>query len=156
MPSTNTFELKIPPALLVIIVAALMWVVAALFPELRMPFDGSISLATVIASVGIAVPVLGVLEFKKANTTVDPRFPGKSSRLVVSGVYRISRNPMYLGFFLILVAWAWYLTNVLAFLWLPLFVIYMNRFQIQPEESYMLQKFGNEFEVYAARVRRWI
>lgn len=151
-----SLELKIPPALLVIGVAAGMWVVALLFPQLNVPFTGSPGMATVIASIGIAAAVLAVLEFRKVDTTVDPRYPDKSSQLVVSGIFRLSRNPMYLGFLLILFGWAWYLMSVLAFLWLPLFVVYMNRFQIQPEERYMMEKFGHEFELYAARVRRWV
>ncbi|RUO24533.1 isoprenylcysteine carboxylmethyltransferase family protein [Aliidiomarina minuta] len=133
-----------------------MWILALLFPQLNVPFTGSVGVATVIASIGIAVAVLGVLEFRKADTTVDPRFPDRSSQLVASGVYRLSRNPMYLGFLLILFGWAWYLMSLLAFLWLPLFVVYMNRFQIQPEERYMVHKFGEEFHAYTARVRRWI
>lgn len=150
----QTLELRIPPLVLVIMVAAGMWVLSGVFSALNAPLPGTIALA--ITASGVMIAGLGVLEFRRANTTVDPRFPDRSSRLVVSGVYRVSRNPMYLGFVLILFGWAWYLANYLAFLLLPSFIIYLNRFQIQPEERYMVQKFGDEFKAYAARVRRWI
>lgn len=149
-------ELRILPVMQVIIVAAGMWAFSLVFPALNAPVSSAIGLVASFIAVGVIVALLGVLEFRRANTTADPRFPDKSSRLVVSGVYRISRNPMYLGFLLVLFGWALYLMNYLAFLLLPLFVAYMNRFQIQPEERYMNQKFGDEFEAYAARVRRWI
>ncbi len=152
----QVLELRIPPVLQMIIVAVGMWVFSVVFPALNAPVSSTMGLSASSISLGVIVAVLGVLEFRRANTTVDPRFPDRSSRLVVSGVYRISRNPMYLGFFLVLFGWAWYLMNYLAFLLLPLFVVYMNCFQIQPEERYMAQKFGDEFDKYAARVRRWI
>ena len=67
-----------------------------------------------------------------------------------------SRNPMYLGFLLLLLALACYLMNVAAMALLPLFVLYMNRFQIAPEERFLLQKFGAEYQAYCERVRRWL
>ena len=82
--------------------------------------------------------------------------PELSSSLVQSGIYTLTRNPMYLGFFLVLVAWAVYLSNALAFLILPVFIAYMNRFQIEPEERALKTLFGDAFTEYATRVRRWI
>lgn len=152
----KNLELRIPPLVQMIVIAAGMWALAAAFPALNIPIDTTPALAASLVAAGAVVAVLGVFEFRKANTTVDPRFPAKSSRLVVSGVYRISRNPMYLGFFLVLFGWAAYLMHYLAFLLLPLFPVYMNRFQIQPEEQHMARKFGDEFQAYSARVRRWI
>ncbi len=105
---------------------------------------------------GISLALLGVLEFRKSSTTVDPRFPDKSSQLVTTGVYRISRNPMYLGFLVILLGWSLYLVNYIALLLLPAFVAYMTHFQIKPEERVMAQKFSGQFSGYTARVRRWI
>lgn len=152
----ETLELRIPPVLQVIIVAVGMWILSVLFPVLNAPITSTIGMAVGVSTIGIIVALCGVLEFRRADTTVDPRFPDRSSHLVVSGVYRISRNPMYLGFFLVLFGWTLYLMNYLAFLLLPIFVAYMNRFQIQPEERYMIQKFEDEFDAYAAKVRRWI
>ena len=82
--------------------------------------------------------------------------PHKSETLVVSGVYRISRNPMYVGFLVALAGWALYLSNLAALVFLPLFVVYMNRYQIEPEERYMRERFGDDFDRYVGQVRRWI
>ncbi len=99
---------------------------------------------------------MGVLEFSNAGTTVDPRTPHQSESLVVKGVYRFTRNPMYLGFFLMLVAWEIFLGSVFAALLLPLFVVYMNRFQILPEERHMRALFGEDYDRYVSEVRRWL
>jgi protein-S-isoprenylcysteine O-methyltransferase Ste14 len=82
--------------------------------------------------------------------------PEAASSLVVAGIYRVTRNPMYLGFLLILLGWAAWLSNVLALLPLAGFVIYMNVFQIRPEERALEALFGPEFEAYKKQVRRWI
>jgi len=74
----------------------------------------------------------------------------------VSGVYRLTRNPMYLGFLLVLLGWAIFLSNALAFLLLPAFIFYMNRFQIEPEEKALTSLFGQQFVAYTSRVRRWL
>jgi protein-S-isoprenylcysteine O-methyltransferase Ste14 len=74
----------------------------------------------------------------------------------MSGIYRISRNPMYLGFFLLLTGLAIFLSNVIAIVILPLFILYMNRFQIEPEERVLTYLFGQEFVDYKLRVRRWL
>lgn len=149
-------ELKIPPVVQAIVIAVAMWALAMVFPALALPLPFATGLVAGCVAAGSMVALLGVLEFKKAQTTIDPRFPEKSTRLVVAGVYRMSRNPMYLGILLVLLGWTFYLMNYLTFLLLPVFVIYMNRFQIQPEERSMRENFGSEFESYSARVRRWI
>ena len=118
--------------------------------------DWRIILGSSTLILGAIISLLGVIEFKKANTTVDPRIPGQTSHLVVSGIYRLSRNPMYVGFLLMLLAWAIYLSEGTSYLFLPLFVVYMNRFQISPEERFMKLKFGDDFSNYMIKVRRWI
>ena len=105
---------------------------------------------------GIAIALAGVMKFHQAKTTVNPIRPEKTSAMVTSGVYRLSRNPMYLGFLLALVAWAIWLSHALAFAFLPFFVIYMNRFQIIPEERALAAKFGGKFTEYRNSVRRWL
>lgn len=147
-------ELKIPPVLQVIILAGLMWALASLLPGLGFAFPASLFLGLVTA--GVVFAVLGVLAFRSAGTTVDPRVPEQSASLVVSGVYRISRNPMYVGFLLILTGWGAFLGNIASLLLLPVFVLYMNRFQIVPEERYMREKFGDSYRQYERAVRRWL
>ena len=152
----QALELKIPPLVLVALFALAMWLLAQLVPPLALPSYWGLVLACIFASVGVAVAVSGVLAFRRVNTTVDPRVPQQTSSLVARGIYRYSRNPMYLGFLLLLTALACYLMNAAAFILLPLFVLYMNRFQIAPEERFLLQKFGAEYQSYTTQVRRWL
>ena len=152
----KALELKIPPVVLVALFALAMWLVAQWLPPMALPAVWGQVLAIVLAGAGIAVAFAGVLAFRRADTTVGPRVPQQSSTLVIKGIYRYSRNPMYVGFLLLLAALAIYLRSPLAFALLPLFVLYMNGFQIAPEERFLLQKFGAEYQAYQAQVRRWL
>jgi len=152
----DRLELKVPPIIQMVITAGFMWILAVLLPTMSIARFASALVALVLASIGVAVAILGVQAFLAADTTIDPRIPNQSSSLVTKGVYSISRNPMYLGFLLMLVGWGVFLFNIMSFLLLPLFVMYMNRFQITPEERYMRKKFGQEYSQYAAAVRRWV
>ena len=149
-------ELRLPPVALVIILAGAMWLLVAVSPAQAIALPAAVAVATVCMLAGAAVALLGVHAFKQARTTVDPRSPDKAETLVVAGIYRLSRNPMYLGFLLILLGFACYLQHMLPFLLLPLFVLYINRFQILPEERYMQQKFAADFSAYCAKVPRWL
>ncbi|MCU1274343.1 MAG: conserved rane protein of unknown function [Bryobacterales bacterium] len=149
-------ELKIPPAAVVLFTALLMWLVAWFLPVGAVVVPSRMLFAMTLAIAGGATSVLGVVAFRRASTTVNPTKPESTSSLVRSGVYTLTRNPMYLGFLLILSGWAIFLTNALVFLLLPVFIFYMNRFQIQPEERALTARFGQEFVAYTARVRRWI
>lgn len=152
----NALELKIPPLLLVIIFGGAMWAVSRLLPAGYLTIPGKLWLSAAVLAVGACIALLGVLEFRSAGTTVDPRTPNESESLVVKGVYRFTRNPMYLGFLLMLVAWGLFLGSVFAALLLPLFIVYMNRFQILPEERHMRALFGEAYNRYASQVRRWL
>ena len=152
----SSLELKIPPLLLVSAVAAAMALLARWLPALGFTLPAKPLMVAALAAAGAAIAVLGVRAFVRARTTVDPRVPHESSRLVRGGVYRASRNPMYLGMALLLAAWGLQLANLAALLGLPLFVLYMNRFQIGPEERGLRRKFGSDFDQYRAAVRRWL
>ena len=102
------------------------------------------------------VVVLGAIAFRRAGTTVNPLHPENASALVVRGIYRLTRNPMYLGMLILLVGWAVLLANFIPWIFLPGFVLYMNRFQIGPEERMLASMFGNDFTLYRSRVRRWL
>jgi len=149
-------ELKIPPLLVWLVMAGAMLGVAYLAPGLSFTLAGSSAFALALAGLGGAVAVAGVIAFRAKRTTVNPLTPGASSTVVSNGVYRLSRNPMYLGFLLALAGWAVYLSNAGAALLLPAFVAYMTRYQIKPEERALLAKFGSEFADYRSRVRRWL
>lgn len=152
----KTLELKVPPVLQVIIIAAAMYGVSKLFPELTFTLTGSQWLASMFVIIGLIIIMMGVLEFKKAQTTVNPHTPEKSASLVISGIYKLTRNPMYLGMLFILLGWAFYLSNAVSFILLPVFIIYISRFQIKPEERFIMHKFGDEYRAYMNTVRRWL
>lgn len=152
----RTLELKIPPLALLVGFAAAMWLVAWLLPSLAFSFRGQLLIAAALAGVGATISLTGVIAFRRVRTTVDPRQPARSASLVSSGIYRFSRNPMYVGFLLALAAWATHLSNPPAFLGLPAFVLYLNRFQIVPEERALRAKFGGAFAEYERSVRRWL
>lgn len=149
-------ELRIPPVALVVLIGVGMWFLSRFAPSLTFYFPGRQFAALLFACLGIAVGLLGVAAFRSARTTVDPRIPEESSAIVSSGIYGWSRNPMYLGLLSILLGWALYLANGLSVPCLALFVLYMNRFQIRPEEQAMLSGFGDEYRIYIKSVRRWL
>ena len=151
-----SLDLKIPPVALVLITAALMGLGAWSVPRLGVAVPGRHYIAGGMALVGALVSILGVVSFKRAKTTVNPMKPESSSSLVVAGIYGVTRNPMYLGFLLILLGWAVWVSNVLALLPIAGFVIYMTVFQIRPEERALEALFGPDFAAYKERVRRWI
>lgn len=151
----SRLELKIPPVLLVLLFAGLMYLLSAGTGDAWQAGFATRFIALVCALAGVVAATAGVLEFRRARTTVNPVTPSASSSLVTSGIYRISRNPMYLGFLLILTGWALFLANLYAAALVPLFVLYMNRFQIIPEERALLRIFGDQFTAYAAKVGRW-
>ncbi len=152
----SSLELKVPPVAVVLLCGAGMWLLSRQLPELSYPFPGHPLLASLVAAVGAAIGVSGVIAFRAAKTTVDPRYPDKASSMVRSGIYRKTRNPMYLGLLLLLLGWALFLSHALAVIGLPVFVLYMNRFQIGPEERAMQARFGIQFSDYCLAVRRWI
>ena len=149
-------ELKIPPLLVWFVMAGAMLGVAYCAPRLSFTLAGSSVIALALVALGGALAFAGVVAFRSKRTTVNPLTPSASSSLVSGGVYRVSRNPMYLGFLLALAGWAVYLSNAGAVLLLPAFVVYMTQYQIRPEERILLAKFGSEFAQYMSRVRRWI
>lgn len=152
----NALELKVPPPVVALLVAMLMWLASWAVPAMGFEIPGRRVVAACLALGGVVVSVAGVVSFRRARTTINPLKPESTSSLVVAGVYRVSRNPMYVGMLLVLLAWAVLLSNVLAFMILPAFVLYMNRFQIGPEETALAKMFGEEYATYCSRVRRWL
>lgn len=150
------FELLIPPPLVMLLVGVIMWVVSKIFPAFTFGSIQSIMVAVAVALLGLAVSLVGIVAFRRAHTTIDPKHLTETSTLISSGIYRYSRNPMYLGVLLMLVGWAFYLGNVLSLLCTLIFIAYITRFQIIPEERLLREKFEKEFLSYQRRVRRWL
>ena len=152
----QALEHKIPPPVVGAVVAAAMWGLASFQPFLHIPpFVRHAAVAAFVAG-GVAFDVLGLVAFRRARTTVNPLTPSKASALVTHGIYRFTRNPMYIGIALLLTAWACHLSALWPFLGPVLFVLYINRFQIEPEERVLKALFGEEYAAYAASVRRWL
>ena len=149
-------ELKIPPALFFILVGGLMcWLNASgLSIHLPLPFTYVVFAVCFVLS-GV-FGVSGIYEFKKHKTSVHPVELHRAVKVVDSGIFSISRNPMYVALLLLLVGYAYYLQDLLSIALCPLFVLYMNRFQILPEERHLQEKFGEEYLNYKKRVRRWL
>ena len=145
-----------PPIVVLALIGIIMWWVADLVPEMDLVIPERIIVATIISLAGITLILAGAVAFRIARTTVNPMQPDKTSSIVTRGIYKISRNPMYVGFLLILFSWAVLLSNVFSFALLPAFVWYMNRYQIIPEEQALLAKFGEEYAAYTKNVRRWL
>jgi protein-S-isoprenylcysteine O-methyltransferase Ste14 len=153
---TPTLELKIPPLIVVALVGSGMWVASNQLPALSFSFAGLVWLSWTVLVLALGTLTAGVHAFSKARTTVDPRHPESSSAVVANGVYRFTRNPMYLGMLLALLSWALFLSSVAAMLFLPVFVLFINRFQIRPEERALTAKFGEAYVSYLRSVRRWL
>lgn len=157
MPS---LELKVPPPVVALAGAGAMkllsWLPGRGATAGAATFENLQRLAPLIAALGVGIALAGVLEFRRARTTVNPHKPDNSSSLVTSGIYRHTRNPMYLGMAMVLLAWAAWLGSAWALAGIAAFAAWITRFQITPEERTLARIFGRQFEEYRVRVRRWI
>ncbi len=149
-------DVRVPPPLVAAAAALVMWLITRWVPTWALPFERHAQVAMGLAVIGIAAVVIGALQFHRARTTLTPLNPGAASALVVSGIYRYTRNPMYLGVAILLLSWAIYLSHPLSVLGIIAFVAYIHRFQILPEERALRALFPGAFEAYARAVRRWI
>ena len=149
-------ELRVPPLLVWVVFAGAMLGVARLLPTLSFSVPGASVYALALAVFGVAVALAGVVAFRRARTTVNPLTPSATAIVVSGGIYRFTRNPMYLGFLVALAGWAAQLSNAAAALVVPAFVVYLTQFQIKPEERALAAKFGPQFTQYMSRVRRWL
>ncbi len=154
--TTHSLALKIPPLGVTLIAGLGAWLAAHAFPALRLAPASSPVIAAMLGLLGAGCSLAGVISFRRACTTVSPLNPGAVSTLVVSGIYRFTRNPMYLGFLLMILGEIIWLGSPLALVAAPAFVIYLNHFQITPEECVLRARFGAEFIAYTARAPRWL
>jgi protein-S-isoprenylcysteine O-methyltransferase Ste14 len=148
-------ELKVPPIVVILIALALAYSLAQL-PISNIQFALPNYVFGLLLISGAFIALLGVWQFRQARTTTNPLNPNKASSLVRSGIYRFTRNPMYLGMVMVLCGGIIKFGSVLGFIALPLFVWYMTRFQIKPEERIIAELFGQEYLDYKQRVRRWL
>lgn len=153
----RALELKVPPVLVFMIIAVVMYLLARFdngwfYTYIPLKSVWSLGLFLISGFVGVS----GVIEFKRASTTVDPTKPHKASCIVDSGIFAKTRNPMYVALFALLLSWGFWLEDGLALALSWLFIPYMNRFQIYPEERALESAFGDAYLDYKAKVRRWL
>lgn len=148
-------ELKVPPVVVFLCFGLMMYLFAEFLPIGYFEFYGRMLLAKILVGAGIVIVMLALIQFKISKTTVDPTKPDKASNLVVGGIYKFSRNPMYLAMLLFLLALGVFLGNAFNILVAAGFVSYMNRFQIIPEEQILKEKFGRSYMAYCSLTRRW-
>ena len=149
-------KLKIPPAVQAFLFALLMWLIDRFTNSEHLNFEYQKELSWFIFVFGSCIGIIAVYSFIKAHTTVDPTKPEKASQLVHTGIYKFTRNPMYLSMFFILLAFAVRLDNLYSFTVLVLYVWYITSFQIKPEEEALAKLFGQVYTNYCENVRRWI
>ncbi|MDP3814859.1 isoprenylcysteine carboxylmethyltransferase family protein [Pseudomonas sp.] len=152
----NALENKIPPPIVAALFGLLMWGGSRYVPGIDAALSTRVVAALLAFCVGAFFCLAGVVSFRRAKTTVNPLKPETASALVSSGIYGYSRNPMYVGFAMFLMAWACYLASPLLLLGVLGFVLYINRFQIAAEERALTALFGADFVAYQTKVRRWL
>ena len=145
---------KIPPPIIAILFAVLIFYFSDSFAYVDLPFKIYFSLFFVL--LGFFIIFSSARNFKKKETTVNPIKPEEASQLVTDGFFKITRNPMYLGMLLFLLGLSIYNGLIVGLVFLPLFVGYITFFQIIPEESAMIEIFGEDYKAYMKKVRRWI
>lgn len=152
----HRLEHRIPPPILLAVIAAVMWPLAGLSPEISLDPMPRAVLAACCGIAGLLIAGAGVGAFGRARTTINPVNIDAASALVTTGIFAHSRNPMYLGMSLLLAGWAIWLAGAAALLGVVVFVLFIDRFQIVPEERVLAAKFGSAYEDYRRAVRRWI
>ena len=149
-------KLKIPPPVYLLIFAVLMYFLAKYLPVITLFSAPITKIAYVFIIMGIVLDLSAVSQFLYFKTTVNPLHPKNTQGIVQTGLYRISRNPMYLGMFCLLTGWAIYLAVLSPFLLLPIFIVVLTQQQIIPEEKILEEKFGEPYLNYKQQVRRWL
>ncbi|MDQ6997653.1 MAG: isoprenylcysteine carboxylmethyltransferase family protein [Mariprofundus sp.] len=149
-------RLKIPPPAVAIVFGLMIWGLSNTFSVEVVDADLRQIIALMLLAVAGTIDVWALLSFRFAKTTIDPRYPHKTSAIVSHGIYQFTRNPMYLGLVLILTSLSIYLGAALGIFVLLGFIVYMNKFQIEAEEEHLEQQFGEHYLTYKNHVRRWI
>lgn len=152
----QALELKIPPLLVALLVAVTMWGIASVIPLLDIPLFIKDVTTRLLILVAAGIALSSFVAFIRAKTTINPMKPAAASSLVTGGIYRFTRNPMYVSVLFILVAWAIFLSSAWALVGPVVFVLYMNRFQIRPEERALAAMFGTAYTEYKGRVHKWL
>ncbi len=147
---------RIPPPVWLLVFGGAMWFVASSDYGYRIEIPFSLLIGIAIGLIGVCCSAAGIREFNRASTTVNPLKPEEASTLVTTGIFLRTRNPMYVGLLLILTGWAVWLGGLSNLPLLLAFVLVMTELQIKPEERALQALFGQDYDDYRQRVRRWI
>ena len=149
-------ETKVPPPVVALVCAGAMWAAARVTPAVSVAQGALDAVGSGVVVAGIAVELAGIFEFWRSRTSPNPLEPCHASTLVTGGVYRYTRNPMYVGDAAILVGWAIHLGSLVALAGVVAFVAYIDRFQIPAEERALGDLFGSVYDGFRAQTRRWL
>lgn len=149
-------ELRVPPPVVGAVAALSLEAARRIWPDAALDWILADWLAILLLAVGLACEGAGFLAFRRARTTINPLHPERTTQLVDSGIYRKTRNPMYVGLMAVLGAWALHLGHAAALAILPLTAAWLTRFQIVPEERLLAARFGESYAAYRRRVPRWL
>jgi protein-S-isoprenylcysteine O-methyltransferase Ste14 len=152
----HTLENKIPPPLVALGIGAVMWGAARWLPAISIQPYFRYALAGCITLFAMLVAGSAMLAFRQAKTTINPVRIEQASKVVTSGIFGYTRNPMYVGLTALLTSWAVWLAVPWTLLGPVVFALFTQRFQIIPEERMMGAKFGHDYDEYRKRVRRWL
>ena len=130
--------IKIPPPLIVLTLIISIYFSSKKIDLINIPFQLEISFF--ILSLGILVFINPVLKFIKSKTTINPIQFEETNRLVTSGIFKYSRNPMYLGMLMIIISTSIFYLNIYSILTPFLFIFWINKFQIKREEDFSYRK----------------
>tara|TARA_B100001094_G_C18000155_1_gene704730 strand:- start:10 stop:456 length:447 start_codon:yes stop_codon:yes gene_type:complete len=145
---------KIPPPVITLLNIYIIYSINQVFPKFYFPYQSIVSIFVGIEAVLIIF--FAIKEFKKAATTISPLQINQVSSFVTTGIFRFTRNPMYLGLTSLQVAAGIYFGNWLMVVVVPMFIFYITFYQIIPEEKVLNRKFGNDFKIYCSKVGRWL
>ena len=154
----HPLEFRIPPPVIDAGCALLMWLLARATPKWQLPLPDGWRWGLLLAglAVGGSMALAGLIAFLRARTTPNPLQPQQASTLVTDGIYRCTRDPMYLGMALALLGWAGWLAHPLALACIPLAMAWLQRFQIQPEERHLSMRFPDQYAAFTRHTRRWL
>lgn len=152
---TQWLETRIPPPLVMLVLGAVAYGISHFAPSATFHLPFSTVAAAILVITGLALNILPKLLFRHSNTIVNPLQPGRTTRLITSGIYHYTRNPMYLGHAAILSGWTLHLGNSISLVVVPAFVIFITRFQIVPEERALGAMFP-DYRSFRLRTRRWL
>jgi len=152
----KALETRIPPPVIALAFATLIWWMASYLPKIDIEFMPKMVIVSLLVAIGAIFDLSGLITFLRAKTTVNPMKPHTSSALVKTGIYKITRNPMYVGLAFVLSGWCIYLNSPAALIGVAGFILYIHALQILPEERMLITLFGEEYMEYQSRVRRWL